>query len=295
MALLYAIITVVAWGTWLAPSQNVRFSGQEVRAFYVTITNLLISAAIAGMTPVLTITGTAFWLAFSGGIVWVLGAWAAFTASDLIGLVRAYGLWAPLNILVSIVLGALAFGEFVSLNMRATLYLVGSLALILCGVLMIIFSRERAESQGTTSRSLALGVISAAVAGVLWATYYIPIKLSNASMWVAAFPMACGMVAGSLLLVVISRKSFQLENVQAYFRSAASGLLWSCGNYGMLLLVQNLGVGKGFTISQLAVVANALCGIYILKVPEPKSRSARLALTGCVLATLGAILIPNAK
>jgi hypothetical protein len=45
----------------------------------------------------------------------------------------------------------------------------------------------------------------------------------------------------------------------------------------------------------LAVVVNALCGIYLLKDPEPKSRAARLALAGCVIATIGAITLGRLK
>ena len=37
--------------------------------------------------------------------------------------------------------------------------------------------------------------------------------------------------------------------------------LWTVGNYGMLLLVGELGTGKGYTIAQLSVVVNALMGI----------------------------------
>ena len=34
---------------------------------------------------------------------------------------------------------------------------------------------------------------------MLWGSYFIPIKLSAASMWVAAFPLALGIFAGSAL------------------------------------------------------------------------------------------------
>ncbi|MCJ7702965.1 MAG: GRP family sugar transporter [Anaerolineales bacterium] len=63
----------------------------------------------------------------------------------------------------------------------------------------------------------------------------------------------------------------------------------------MLLLVDTLGAGRGFTIAQLSVVVNALVGIFWLKDPRPGSRPARLTLLGCVLATLGGILLGNLK
>ena len=36
-----------------------------------------------------------------------------------------------------------------------------------------------------------------------------------------------------------------------YARVSATGVLWSVGNYGMLLRVSELGAGKGCTIAQL--------------------------------------------
>jgi len=60
-------------------------------------------------------------------------------------------------------------------------------------------------------------------------------------------------------------------------------------------LVGQIGAGRGFTISQLGVVVNGLIGVYVLKDPQPRSRAAALTLAGCVLATLGGILLGNLK
>ncbi len=56
--------------------------------------------------------------------------------------------------------------------------------------------------------------------------------------------------------------------------AVAAGILWALGNYGMLLMVDTLGAGRGFTLSQRALVVNALCGIYLLKDPKPNTRAA---------------------
>jgi len=78
-------------------------------------------------------------------------------------------------------------------------------------------------------------------------------------------------------------------------RACLTGVLWSVGNYGMLLLVDAIGAGKGFTISQTAIVVSALISIYWLHEPAPKTRAARLTFIGCVLATLGGIMLGNLK
>ena len=107
--------------------------------------------------------------------------------------------------------------------------------------------------------------------------------------------MALGMASGGLLLALWGRPSWRLPAVGDYLRACATGVLWSVGNYGMLLLVEAIGAGKGFTISQISVVVSALIGIFWLQEPPPKTRAAGLTLIGCVLATLGGIVLGNLK
>jgi glucose uptake protein len=103
------------------------------------------------------------------------------------------------------------------------------------------------------------------------------------------------MAIGGTILALLSRQSWKLAASGDYFRACLTGGLWSLGNYGVLLLVGALGAGKGFTISQLSVVVGALIGIYWLHEPAPKTRAARLTFIGCVLATIGGIVLGNIK
>ena len=114
-------------------------------------------------------------------------------------------------------------------------------------------------------------------------------------MWIAALPMAVGIFAGSGVLTLLGRESVRLATTSEYLRLGATGVLWTIGNYGMLLLVEHLGAGRGYTIAQLSVVMNALVGIYALKDPMPGSRAARMTLAGCVVATVGGIWLGNLK
>ena len=213
-----------------------------------------------------------------------------------IGMAKAFGIWAPMNIIVSIIAGAIMFGEFVNTGMRNLLLLGVAVIIIIAGVLLIIFSKGGGEGEtGSDKRAFTLGLLSAVGAGILWGIYYIPIKMSQLSLWIAAFPLAVGIFVGSALLVALSRQSVALASRMDYLRALATGALWSAGNYGMLLLVGELGAGKGYTLAQLSVVVNALMGIYALKDPQPKTRAATLTLIGCVLATVGGILLGNIK
>ena len=290
--ILFAFVTVMAWGTWLAPSQNIPFKNQQVKTFYVAAANLILAFIVTLMQRSSHFTLDIFWLPFFGGLIWSVSGLCAFTATDKIGIARAFGVWAPLNIIVSILWGAVLFHEFPDTGVLSRFLLFVALIAILCGVLMIIFARGGGERSGNKN-ALMLGFAGAFGAGILWGSYFIPLKLSASSMWIAAFPLAVGIFTGSALLLLISRQSPILERSSDYFRVSMTGILWGVGNYGMLLLVDQLGAGRGFTIAQLSIVVNALTGIYLLKDPKPKTRAATLTLIGCVLATFGGILLGN--
>ncbi|MEZ4591015.1 MAG: GRP family sugar transporter [Chloroflexota bacterium] len=292
MEFFYALIPVIGWGTWLAPSQNVRFPNQQVKTLYVTVGNLLLATLVLVFQPagsLAAIPSTSFWLIFAGGLIWAGSSLCAFVATDRLGIARAFGIWAPLNIIVSMLWGALLFNEFPNRSSATLLVLAASLVIIIAGVLLIIFSQNRQASGPAVPRGAALGYLGAVGAGILWGTYFIPIEYADVSMWIGGFPLALGMISGSILLTALARRSPRLERRSDLLRTLLTGLIWSVGNFGMLLLVGALGAGRGFTIAQLSVVVNALVGIFWLKEPKPGSRAAWLTLAGCVLATIGGI------
>jgi glucose uptake protein len=298
LTFIYALIPVLAWGTWLTPSQNVRFSSPQVKTLYVALANIVLSSLvflIQGSAAWKQLTFANFSLVFVGGMIWALSGLCAFTATAKIGQARAFGVWAPLNIIVSVLWGALLFKEFLQTGPWATLLLAGSLVLIIAGVLMIVFAKGSGAASAEKQKDFTIGLLGALGAGVLWGSYYIPIQFAGISMWVGAFPMALGILTGSLLLAWLARSSLKLDETGAYIRVFATGTIWVIGNYGMLLLVAALGAGRGFTISQLSVVVNALMGIFIIKDPAPRTRAASLTLIGCVLAMIGGIILGNLK
>jgi glucose uptake protein len=291
--LFLALIVVFGWGTWLAPSQKVAFPNQRVRNLYVVLTNLAIATVVALWQGSLwQLTAPVFWLTFSGGLIWALGGLSAFTAASKLGMAKAFGIWAPLNIVVSLIWGALLFQEFVDLNSEGLLWLVLSILTILVGILLIIFAKGTGQGDQEPG-ALRIGLAGAVGAGVLWGSYFILIKFAGVSLWAGAFPLALGMASGGLVLALLGRQSWKLASAGDVLRACSTGALWSLGNYGMLLLVDAIGAGKGFTISQISVVVSALIGIYWLHDPPPKTRAARLTFAGCVLAMLGGIVLGN--
>lgn len=294
-SLFYALITVFGWGTWLAPSQKVKFPSQQIKTLYVVATNLGIATVVALWQGAITeLTASAFWLTVLGGMIWAVGGLCAFTGTKELGIAKAFAIWAPLNIIVSLIWGATLFHEFVNISIGSILLFVSAILTILAGILLIIFAKGTDEG-GQERVAFRLGFAGAVGAGILWGSYFIPIKYSGISPWVGAFPLAIGMAIGGMILALLSRQSWRLTASGDYVRACLTGALWSLGNYGALLLIDAIGAGKGFTISQISVVVSAVIGIYWLREPPPGTRAARLTFIGCVLATVGGILLSNLK
>jgi glucose uptake protein len=270
------------------------FRNQQIKTFYVAAANLLLATIVALGQGFEGLSWPVFWLPFAGGLVWAVSGFLAFTATKRLGMARAFGIWAPVNVVVSILWGALLFGELLQVGPLTRLWLGLALLINLSGVLMIIFAKGFGE-QGNAGAGFGVGLLSAVGAGVLWGSYFIPIQMSAASLWVTAFPLSIGIFVGSLILVALTRQPLRLNSHTDTLRVSATGLLWGIGNYGMLLLVDALGAGRGFTIAQLGVVVNGLIGVYLLRDPQPKTRAAVLTLAGCVFATIGGILMGSLK
>ena len=126
LGIFYAVITVLAWGTWLAPSQNVPFKNQQIKTFYVAIASLVLAFFVTLPQGFDQITPEVFWPPFIGGLIWAVSGYCAFTATHKIGMARASGIWSPLNIVVSLFWGATIFDEFLNTGTGGLIVLIGS-------------------------------------------------------------------------------------------------------------------------------------------------------------------------
>jgi glucose uptake protein len=260
-----------------------------------------------------------FWLPMAGGVVWTGGNYAAFRASESIGLARAAGSWTPLNIVVAFVWGALLFGELNSFDGARVAFLAVGLVLVLVGVFLIVRSQDIAAPSPSGAAIAAIprpagaavpgpagaspanpnaagvglhrvGLLWAAAAGVLWGTYFVPAQWAKVPAQVGNFPLAIGILIGGLALALPNHEPVRL-GLKVGAVQMGAGALFGIGNITLLGLVSRVGTGVGFTIAQLSLLVNASIGIWVFKVPRPGSRAARAALAGIVVAGVGGGII----
>ena len=291
MSVLLSFVTVLAWGTWIPLAQIVPGVPQRSRILYVAVGNLTLAAAalIVGGGH-LSLGWRAFWLPLAGGLVWTAGSFAAFRASQTIGLARAAGTWTPLNIITAFVWGALLFGELNNFAAGRVAVLVGAFVVMSAGVVMVVRARDTRPSDGDAAVRDAgrqrAGLLWAIATGVLWGSYFVPAQWAKAPSQVANFPLALGILLAASVLAVSAGESVLLSRKITALQVTA-GLLFGIGNVALLGLVARVGTGAGFTIAQLSLLVNASIGIWVFKVPRPGTRPARIAMAGIVLAGIG--------
>jgi len=291
LTLLAAAVTVLTWGSWIPLTHRVPYSSSHVRVFYLAIANLILAFVIARFSPQWEmLTGRVFFFSFLGGLIWSASGACAFYASRGIGIAKANGIWAPLNILLSIFWGIILFGEFLDLPRFKQFLALGAVVLIITGILRIITATETKSTKASGGFLPYLGALGA---GILWGTYFVPIRLSDVSLMVAAFPLALGIFTGALLFILTGRIDIRLPHKKDYLLSMTSGILWGIGNYTSLGLMALIGTGKGFTIAQLALIMNALISVFLFKEPKPGSKDAYKTFLGIIIALAGAILLGN--
>ncbi|MGC9962362.1 MAG: GRP family sugar transporter [Acidimicrobiales bacterium] len=320
MAALLALITVVAWGTWIPVAQAMPDVPQRSRTFYVTVGNVVFAAlALVAGGGHLSVDWRHFWLPFAGGMVWTAGSYSAFRATQTIGLARADGTWAPLNIVVAFVWGALLFGELDGFTGAHFALVGGGLVLVFVGVLLIIRSQDERNTdvmeQDTSPESGATvgssaeepaamapgaastyrrGLLWAGAAGVLWGSYFVPAQWAKIPAQVSNFPLALGILAAGSALALRPGQPLRLRPKVTAVQLTA-GLLFGIGNLALLGLVTRVGTGVGFTIAQLSLLVNASIGVWMFKVPRPGSRAARIVLAGILIAGIGGVLVGSAR
>ncbi len=297
-----SLTTVLAWGVWIPVAQAVPSVPQRTRTFYVTVGNMVFASAVLAVAGGhISLSWRTFWLPMAGGVVWTLGNYSAFKATEVIGLARAAGSWTPLNIIVAFVWGAALFGELDGFTGSSITLLTGALLLVGVGVLLIVRSQDAPSGEVLAAAGLAVdgspdpaayrrGLMWAGAAGVLWGSYFVPAQWAGVSAQVSDFPLAVGILIGGSALALSAGEPVRLQ-ARGIAVHLAAGCLFGVGNLALLGLVAHVGTGVGFTIAQLSLLVNASVGIWIFKVPKPGSHAARVALAGILIAGAGGAVI----
>ncbi|MBI2329765.1 hypothetical protein HYU94_00005 [Candidatus Daviesbacteria bacterium] len=194
-----------------------------------------------------------------------------------LGLARAVPVSSSLVIILSFLWGGLVFGEMPS-SLAAGFLGIG---LIIAGVILIS-ATGNIESQNTKK-----GLAAAVLAGAIWGSQLVPLKLGNVATQDFFFPVCLGIMLSGLVIFIIKKGRFRKEAIK---ESLLSGLIWNIGNLLSLISLSIIGLSKMGPISQSSTLVAVLWGVFYFK-EITESRQKIQILIGALVLISGVITL----
>lgn len=274
LGILAALGAALCWGTYIVPFKKYPTSNLVQFQVLMTVGVFLLALVIA---PVIGYSINFNFYGLLSGVMWAsANAISLIVVKDL-GISRGVPVWVSLVILTSFLWGAVTFHEL------PTGILVGfmGIILIISGVVLV------GSSGNVESRNIRRGLILAIIAGIIFGTQLVPVKLANLSPQIFFFPMSFGIMITGLTIAFLKQVKFKNEAVLA---SLLSGAIWSLGNLLAVISVSLIGLSKGFPITQSAVLIAVLWGLFYFK-EIPGRRSKLQVLIGAGILLIGVIVL----
>lgn len=274
LGFLAAIGAALAWGSYMVPFKKSRSTNliqfQALIAVGIGFSGLLISL-ILGYPLSLNIYGLV------SGVMWAVANSIALTAITNLGLSRAIPLMGSLVVVISFLWGALVFGELSSGIMMGT----GGVLLIIAGVMVV------SATEDTKSQNVKRGLVSGILAGLIWGSQLVPMKVGSVATRDFFFAVCLGIFITGLLIFAYRRRRFTTE---AIGMSLFSGVMWNIGNLLSLVALSAIGLSKSGPTSQLSILIAVIWGLFYFK--EVTRLKAKLqVLTGALILLTGVIVL----
>lgn len=280
LGFLAALLTALCWGSYMVPfKKSCLPAGRSGSLNLIQFQALMVvGIGISGLFLSL-ILGYPLSLNPYGllsGALWAIANTIALVAISSLGLSRAVPIMASLVITLSFFWGALVFNELPS----GLLTGFSGIGLIILGVILISMNGS------SVSNNIKKGLLATVVAGVIWGSQWVPLKVGNVSTADFFFPFCLGIFVSGIIIYVAKKAKFKKEAVK---ESLLSGLIWNIGNLFSLIALSLIGMSKMGPISQVAVLVAVLWGLFYFK--EVVNTKARLQVLIGAMILLGGVAI----
>ncbi len=277
LGLLTALSAALVWGSYIVPFKMSPSSNLVQFQALMTIGIFLFALVVLpflGYPLTLNIYG------ITGGVLWASANAMSLKAVTDIGLSRAMPIWVSVVILVSFLWGAIAFQELPAGLMKG---LVG-IVLIILGVVLV------GSTGNVENKNIRRGILLSVLAGALFGSQLMPLKVGNLSPSTFFFPMSVGIVLFGVIFFLFKQARFKNE---AIFNSLLAGGIWSLGNLLSIIAVSLIGLAKGFPLTQSAVLIAVFWGLFYFKeITQPRHKLQ--VLVGAVILLSGVIILGSA-
>lgn len=253
----------------ISKSQNL-LQFQALMAVGIGLSGFLISL-ILGYSLTLNMYG------LLSGVLWGSANAISLVAVLNLGLSRAAPLISSLVILSSFLWGALVFGELPAGVMMGFF----GIGLIVLGVILV------STTGNTNSQNVKKGLLAGIVAGLIFGSQLVPIKVGNVATRDFFFPVCFGIFIAGVLIAKVMKVKFENKAIK---ESLLSGMIWNIGNLLSLISLSIIGLSKMGPISQSAILVAILWGLYYFKEVTQRKQMMQI-LIGAVILLAGVAIL----
>lgn len=274
IGLLAALGAALAWGTYIVPfkiSKSQRLiQFQALMGVGIFLSGFFFSL-LAGYSLQMNLYG------LLSGVLWATANAVALIAILNLGMSKAIPIISSLVILSSFLWGVVIFGELPS----GIVWGFVGIGLIVGGVVLVSTTGEM------LSRNVKKGLLSAVLAGLIFGSQLVPLKVGNVSTGDFFFSVSLGIFVTALIIALMHKIRFKNEALKM---SILSGMIWNVGNLLSLISISLIGLAKGMPISQSATLVAVLWGLFYFK--ESTQLKHRIqVLIGAVILVTGVVVL----
>lgn len=279
IGIIFALIAAIGWGVYLVPFKLARGADpifyQAMMTPFILVTTV-IAAIIFGFSLGLN------WFGLVAGLIWGAGIFCFTRGVKMAGLALASPVMVSGVMVLSFLWGVLFFNE-----QFGQIYLsLASIAMLVAGAFIV-----GTIHGGKRTNTFTHGLIFAAVGGLIFGSYLVPINASGMPLEDSLFSMSMGIVVSTWAMFLLHRSPFQRKFV---LHSAVTGTVWNVANVASFFAVSIAGLAVAFPITQLGVIPPILIGIVFFKELRDRRQLTKVALGSAILIA-GAMLLALSK
>ncbi|MBI2020423.1 hypothetical protein HYS94_03290 [Candidatus Daviesbacteria bacterium] len=277
LGVLSALGAALAWGSYFVPFKKSKSHKLILFQFVMTI-GILISGIILSIMMGFPLSFNIFGVLT--GVIWAIANTISLSAVLNLGISRAAPILASLVILSSFLWGTVVFNEL-STGMKAGFSGIG---LIILGV-VLVSSTGNAQSQNVRK-----GLLAAIVAGLMFGSQFVPVKIGQIEARDFFFSMSLGIFLTGLVTFLIKRIKLEKEALK---ESLLSGIIWNIGNLLGVMAISLIGLAKGLPLTQVAVLVAVVWGlVYFREITQKKQKIQ--VMIGAIILLLGVVILSSA-
>lgn len=273
LGFLAALGAAICWGTYLVPF---KISKSERLMFFQAVMSvgILLSGFVISLFFNFSLIPNTYGL--MAGVLWAIPNALSLIAVSNLGIARAAPIVSSLVILTSFLWGV--FFKELSTGLILGFIAIG---LIILGVILI------GATENVHSQDIKKGLSAAVLAGLLFGSQFVPVKIGHIAPQGYFFSMSLGIFTTALAIFLFCRVKLESRAIK---ESLLSGAIWNIGNLLGTLAISLIGLAKGLPVTQSAVLVAVLWGLFYFKEITRRKQKMQV-LAGAIILLTGIVTL----